>query len=200
MTDLLRAFLPIYLLIFFFAVFLLRTIIVWKKTGINAYVLLNQTGAYGTIGFYFKILPFFSITAVIIFSFFPEHYALLGPISWLENQILISLGLILMVASLVWIWVAQTQMGNSWRIGIDEDSKTELVTQGFFSLSRNPIFLGMKLNSLGFFLVIPNAITLVVLFLGVALIDIQVALEEEYLGKVHGDIYKEYTHSVRRWL
>ena len=58
----------------------------------------------------------------------------------------------------------------------------------------------MKLNSLGFFLVIPNAITLVVLFLGVALIDVQVALEEEYLGKVHGDSYKEYVHNVKRWL
>ena len=105
-----------------------------------------------------------------------------------------------MVASLVWIWVSQTQMGNSWRIGIDEESETELVTQGVFSLSRNPIFLGMKLNSLGFFLVIPNAITLVVLLLGVALIDVQVALEEEYLGKVHGDKYKVYFNNVRRWL
>lgn len=200
MTDLLRVFLPIYLFIFFFTVFLLRTIIIWKKTGINAYVLLNQTSAYGVIEFYFKILPCFSILTVIIFSFFPEYYALLGPILWLENQILIFLGLILMVASLVWIWVSQTQMGNSWRIGIDEENKTELVTNGVFSLSRNPIFLGMKLNSLGFFLVILNAITLVVLLLGVALIDVQVALEEDYLGKVHGDKYKEYIKNVKRWL
>jgi protein-S-isoprenylcysteine O-methyltransferase Ste14 len=31
-------------------------------------------------------------------------------------------------------------MDNSWRIGIDEENKTGLVTKGIFSISRNPIF------------------------------------------------------------
>jgi len=59
-NEAMRIFLPIFGIIFFFSVFLLRTFIVWKNTGINAYVLLNQSGAYGTIGRYFKILPLFS--------------------------------------------------------------------------------------------------------------------------------------------
>jgi protein-S-isoprenylcysteine O-methyltransferase Ste14 len=34
------------------------------------------------------------------------------------------------------------QMGDSWRIGIDQEQKTSLVRHGVFKLSRNPIFLG----------------------------------------------------------
>jgi len=91
-------------------------------------------------------------------------------------------------------------MGSSWRIGIDENLKTELVIDGIFSISRNPIFLGIKLNSLGFFLVAPNAVTLVILLLEIAVIDIQVALEEQHLLKMYDAKYKEYCDRLRRWL
>jgi protein-S-isoprenylcysteine O-methyltransferase Ste14 len=51
--------------------------------------------------------------------------------------------------------IAQYQMSNSWRIGIDEKNKTELVTKGIF-YSRNPIFLGMIISILGIFLILPT--------------------------------------------
>jgi protein-S-isoprenylcysteine O-methyltransferase Ste14 len=73
-------------------------------------------------------------------------------------------------------------MGKSWRIGIDEERPATLVRQGVFGLSRNPIFLGMMVTLLGLFLSIPNAVTLLVLALGVVLIQIQVRLEEEFLS------------------
>jgi protein-S-isoprenylcysteine O-methyltransferase Ste14 len=41
----------------------------------------------------------------------------------------------------------------SWRIGIDQSHRTNLVQSGVFSLSRNPIFLGMMLTLFGLFLV-----------------------------------------------
>jgi protein-S-isoprenylcysteine O-methyltransferase Ste14 len=91
-------------------------------------------------------------------------------------------------------------MGESWRIGIDEERRAPLVRKGVFGLSRNPIFLGMMLTLLGLFLVTPNAVTLLVLVLGVVLIQIQVRLEEEFLSGVHGEEYAEYRRGVRRWL
>ena len=156
MVEFLKIFLPIYATIFFFAVFLLRTAIVWQKTGINAFVLLKQGGTYGVIGVYFKLLPLASFLAVVSYSFFPSMYDFLAPFHWLENQLIVFVGIFFLIISLFWIWVAQTQMGNSWRIGIDEQRKMELITTGMFSISRNPIFLGMKVNLLAFFLVIPN--------------------------------------------
>ena len=200
MVEFLKIFLPIYATIFFFAVFLLRTAIVWQKTGINAFVLLKQGGTYGVIGVYFKLLPLASFLAVVSYSFFPSMYDFLAPFHWLENQLIVFVGIFFLIISLFWIWVAQTQMGKSWRIGIDEQRKTELITTGMFSISRNPIFLGMKVNLLGFFLVIPNAITLTVVVTGFALLNIQVRLEEQHLSNLHDDSYQNYYRKVRRWL
>jgi protein-S-isoprenylcysteine O-methyltransferase Ste14 len=106
----------------------------------------------------------------------------------------------LLLTSLAWTVVAQAQMGESWRIGIDEGHRTPLVRKGVFGLSRNPIFLGMMLTLLGLFLVTPNAVTLLVLCLGVVLIQIQVRLEEEFLSGAHGEDYAGYRRDVRRWL
>ena len=108
--------------------------------------------------------------------------------------------MVLLLISLAWTVVAQAQMGASWRIGIDEERRTPLVREGVFGLSRNPIFLGMMLTLLGLFLVIPSAVTLLVLGLGVVLIQIQVRLEEEFLSGAHGRDYEEYRRGVRRWL
>ena len=90
--------------------------------------------------------------------------------------------------------------GNRGVIGIDEQRKTELITTGMFSISRNPIFLGMKATLLDFFLVIPNAITLTVAVTGFALIDIQVRLEEKHILNLNDDSYQNYCKKVRRWL
>jgi len=200
MVEFMKVFLPVYALLFFFVVFLLRTFIVWKRTGTNAYVMLSQGGAHGVIGRYFKLMPFASLFVIGSFSFYPSLYGYLAPILWLETDLIILTGLLLLIVSLFWVWAAQSQMGNSWRIGIDEKSKTELVTEGIFTISRNPIFLGIKITNLGFFLVLPNAVTLSILILGAALIDIQVALEEKYLTGIHGENYRRYCEKVRRWI
>lgn len=60
-------------------------------------------------------------------------------------------GWALLLAALAWTLVAQAQMGDSWRIGIDSANSTALVTSGLFAISRNPIFLAMRINLLGLF-------------------------------------------------
>ena len=62
------------------------------------------------------------------------------------------------------------------------------------------IFLGVILTFLGLFLILPNILTAIILFVGVISIQIQVRLEEEYLLLVHGKIYKEYCQKVKRWI
>ena len=110
------------------------------------------------------------------------------------------MGVFLLIASLIWIVLAQAQMGESWRIGIDTDHKTKLVHTGVYRISRNPIFLGMMVTQLGLFLAIPNALTLLILVLLVVLINIQVRLEEEYLKTSHGEDYVRYQRTVGRWI
>ncbi len=78
--------------------------------------------------------------------------------------------------------------------------KSQLVSEGVFKISRNPIFLGMRINLLGLFLILPNAVTLTVLVLGDTLMQIQVRLEEEYLTRTHGQNYEQYRRQTRRWI
>mgnify|MGYP001490612632 CR=1 FL=1 len=87
-------------------------------------------------------------------------------------------------------WKATGQ--NPYTLG-SSDNAYDYV--GVFRLSRNPIFLGMRLTLLGLFLVIPNAVTLAVLVLGNVLVQVQVRLEEAF-----GEVYARYREQVRRWI
>ena len=195
-----RYFLPLYLAAYFFAAFFWRSFLVWKRTGVNPLVFKGSDNAHDYIGRAFKLLFAAVVAAVAVYSVSEQLYQYLTPITWLERRWLRWAGIALLLGSLAWTVVAQAQMGESWRIGIDEERRTPLVSRGVFGLSRNPIFLGMMLTLLGLFLVIPNAVTLLVLGLGVVLLQIQVRLEEEFLPSVHGEDYAEYRRDVRRWL
>jgi len=195
----LRYFLPLYLFFYLGAAFLWRSFIVWKKTGINPVVFKSTESAHDYIGRTFRILFALVVIIVLVHSFWPNGYLLFMPIEWLERTWITTAGVILLLLSLIWTVVAQTQMGESWRIGIDQEHQTALVRTGVFGYSRNPIFLGMMITLSGLFLVIPNALTLLTLVIGLVLIGIQVRLEEEFLLKSHGEEYAQYKRHVRRW-
>ena len=110
-----------------------------------------------------------------------------------------AVGILLLIVAFFLVLIAQAQMGNSWRIGIDDKHKTQLVTHGIFRFSRNPIFLGMRLNLLGLFLVLPNAVTLTLWLLGDVTIHAQIFLEEQHLNQQHGTIYQSYQAMTPRY-
>ncbi len=107
-------------------------------------------------------------------------------------------GLVLIHVSLFWIAIAQYQMSNSWRVGKDEKNKTNLVTKGIFSISRNPIFLGMIISVFGIFLIIPNALSFFTAIATYFIIHIQIRLEEAFLLGQHKEKYFAYRKKTRR--
>jgi protein-S-isoprenylcysteine O-methyltransferase Ste14 len=196
----LRYFLPVYLLVYFGTAFFLPTFRVWRRTKINPLVLGNSDDARDYIGRVFKIVMAMIAVVVLIYSLVPQLYGFLMPIRILERAETQIVGIALLLLSLGWTILAQIQMGNSWRIGIDQKERTNLVRSGVFGVSRNPIFLGMLITLFGLFPVLPNAFTLLIFVLGFVLIQIQVRLEEEFLMNMHEVDYKKYCHDVRRWL
>jgi protein-S-isoprenylcysteine O-methyltransferase Ste14 len=196
----LRYFLPVYLFIYVLVAFVWRSYIVWKRTGINPVTFKGSDNAHDFVGRVFKLVFVAVVLVLFVYSFFPFAYAYTAPIQWLEHRWLRSAGVVMLLLSLVWIGVAQSQMGEAWRIGIDTDHRTPLIQNGLFGISRNPIFFGMMVTLLGLFLTLPNALTLLTCVLGVVLMGIQVRLEEEYLTQVHPKAYPEYRQRVRRWL
>lgn len=195
-----RWFLLVYILVFLGAAFLYRSYMLWKHTGINPYMLGNTDSVHDYIGQLFRFTIVAQVVIVLLYAFWSDAYVYLIQIPWLESYLLVATGIVLLMASLIWVVIAQMHMGNAWRIGIDTTRKTQLVEHGVFCRSRNPIFLGMRGMSFGLFLIIPNAMTLVTFLLAETLIHIQVRLEEEHLSKLHGEQYTQYQQRTPRWL
>ena len=200
METFVKYFLIFYYALFFLFAMFLPTYRVWKTTGVNPYKLGSSDSAHGYIGKLFRVTLIVCAFVIVTFVFLPSVYEQLLPISFLSTPSILGIGLTLMLFALGWVLFAQWHMQKSWRIGIDEQVKTELVQRGLFRVSRNPIFLGMRLMLLGLFLVLPNAVMLVILVSGEILIQIQVRLEEEFLTRVHGNHYLTYRKQVRRWI
>lgn len=192
---------PLYLLAFFVVAFLWRSLSVYKRTGVNPYVVRGDLDRpIDFVGVLYRVPAALLVFVTLAFAFSPRVYEFTTPIVWLENSAIQVAGLVVMTAGIVWTAVAQFHMGNAWRIGIDAENKTELIERGLFGISRNPIFLGNRVTLIGFFLAMPNAATLVATVLADVLIQIQVRLEEEFLTGVHGDRYREFCGRVRRWI
>lgn len=196
----LKIYLPIYLILYMLVAFVIPTYRTYKQTGINPITFGKNDNAHDYIGFIMKVLIVLLFVAVLTYSMSEKMYSYLVPISYLQTQILTITGLALIHIALVWISIAQFQMSNSWRIGIDEENKTKLVTDGVFSISRNPIFLGMIISVLGLFFIVPNALTFFLTITTYIVIKIQIRLEEEFLQKQHAQDYVNYKLKTKRLL
>lgn len=193
-----KIYIVVFLVLYFIIVFIYPTIRVKRKTGIIAYVFSNTDSLQDYIRKVLTLINFLVFFMVLV-NLFDLVYQYLMPVNWLEISIIKYTGFILIHIALLWIVIAQVQMGNSWRVGIDLSTKTELKTKGLFSVSRNPVFLGMLITLTGIFLILPNAISLLVLVTTTLIFQVQVRLEEEYLAKKHGKPYIEYCKKVSRW-
>ena len=110
-------------------------------------------------------------------------------------------GIVLVVLGIVVTIGSQLAMGESWRGDVDASIRTPLVTSGPFRLVRNPIFSGAALTVTGLALVVPNVLSLAMLVLFLAGLEIQVRLvEEPYLFRVHGDAYRRYAERTGRFV
>jgi protein-S-isoprenylcysteine O-methyltransferase Ste14 len=198
MTEIIKIALPIYFTVYFGLAFVLKSVMVARKIGKNPLVLPRDDSAYGLIGRYFKtvlIAMFFYVTVQAFFDISSQSFL---PIKQLETPYIQYLGSFLLIIALIWTIFAQNDLKDSWRIGIDTVTKTNLITSGLFGISRNPIFFGMIFSLFGLFLTQPNAFTALFLIIGYVLIQIQIRLEEEFLLKQHGQAYQEYKQTVRR--
>jgi protein-S-isoprenylcysteine O-methyltransferase Ste14 len=110
-------------------------------------------------------------------------------------------GIALAVLGIVLTVWAQLDMGDSWRVGVDESETTALVHTGMFGRVRNPIYTAMLTFDVGIALLTPTFVTIAGLVLAIAALELQVRrVEEPYLLGKHGAAYRGYTASVGRFI
>jgi protein-S-isoprenylcysteine O-methyltransferase Ste14 len=130
--------------------------------------------------------------------------ALLGvlePIPVLDGAVGNAIGLVIAVAGIALTFGAQLAMGDSWRVGVDPEERTALVTDGPFRLVRNPIYSAMLPTVFGLVLMVPSALAIVAFLTLFVALELQVRLvEEPYLLQVHGDAYAGYAARVGRFV
>ena len=107
-----------------------------------------------------------------------------------------------------WCWPMLVSLGiittciPTWATnGVRHRHKQRDATDGWpYQRSRNPMFIGIILGQLGFFLALPSAFTLLCLIAGASALVVQSKNEETALAQLFGEQYHRYQAQVPRWL
>ena len=137
---------------------------------------------------------------VLLNAMFPDIVALRWAVPAIRYSTMCRwLGLAGMTAGLGVCLVAVTQMGASWRIGIDRETPGSLVSAGVYQRVRHPIYAGMLLIASGVALVTGDLISIAVAGAAWVGIPLQARIEEEFLLSNHGDEYRSYRARTGRF-
>lgn len=136
-----------------------------------------------------------------IVSTYSEHwYQLMGVILFLRSPITAYAGLSLFGISFIMGWFFSAQMKESWRVGVHENQKTELIQNGIYAYIRNPYFLSYFVMLFSLFLVRPSLVMTVLVIGTVAIFHCMVLKEESYLLTIHGKEYEKYKNTTGRYI
>lgn len=178
---------------------LARTVLIWRATGRNPLLLQSPETAYGFVQVTLSgVMLGFALLATA-YLFWPAAYAWIPAFEGLRADPFRWSGVVLSALGLVVAWLAQGQMGRSWRFGPDRDAPPPLVTEGIFGFCRNPIYLSMMLAGTGLFLLLADAFSAVLLAVGLFSLNVLVRLEEAFLREAHGAAYEAYLSRVGRF-
>ena len=178
--------------------FFIKSFVVWLRTKVNPYVLGKGDDLQGLVALWFRFVMIGLGLYCSLPWLWPDSIGALR--SWPPHYIQQMIGVGILTLSILLMFGSQVSLGDAWRIGIDQNERSELIISGFYKISRNPIFLAMRLQLVGVFLVSPSGLSLLLAGIGELCIQIQVRLEEMYLLRTHGPVYEQYKLRVRRWL
>lgn len=124
------------------------------------------------------------------------------PLEWklpLSDQFTV-IGIVTGITGVIFACWAKLTMRSSWGVFAQHDPKkqTKLVTIGPFSISRNPIYVGLLLYLLGFELALGSYFILLVIP-AFWLVQRAVRIEENLLTAIFGKEYEKYKRKVPKY-
>ena len=163
-----------------------------KKQGIQT----DQIGK-DKVGFVKSVEITMKIAAILVFAV--ELISIFSGASHGPVAIRI-MGAAMSVAGTIVFIVAVQTMRDSWRAGVSQTDKTELVTSGIYQISRNPAFLRFDLLYIGTLLMFFSWILCVLTVFTVIMYHLQIANVEEFLLATFGNEYLQYKKNVCRYM
>jgi protein-S-isoprenylcysteine O-methyltransferase Ste14 len=177
--------------------------------GFRAILQLQRTGSTGVMGIggnpgsieWIAGMLFEISIAICVAAPILDLTDVVDPIPALDGSVAHAAGIVLALAGIAGTVGAQLAMGDAWRVGIDHDQRTELVTDGPFSLVRNPIYTATIPTFAGIALLVPSAVAIAGVALLLIGLELQTRLvEEPHLEQVHGATYTDYAARVGRFI
>ena len=178
----------------------LRSYLLHRKTKVNPVKRFGAPSSHNKAERLIQFGVFLMFVVVANFCFIDDNYKYLVPLEFLIAEWLSLTGFLLSIIGLGVGWIAQSQMGQSWRLGIDKAKPEKLVTSGIYQYSRNPVYVSLGLVYVGFFFIAPNLVSFLFLIIMTIAIALKVKDEEAFLSSVYPDDYLSYRKKVRRWL
>ncbi len=171
-----------------------------RRSGVDPEVLVD---AKTPVQAYFaKLIRVFTagvVGLIVLHGFGPTSWGASARLDLLDQAGIDIAGGAVGFAGLGLCLLAQVTMGNSWRVGIDVERRTDLITHGIFRWIRNPTYLGLHVLNFGIWLIWPTASVAAYALLFFVAMEIQVRAEEEHLEEIHGQTYREYLPRTRRY-
>jgi len=83
-----------------------------------------------------------------------------------------------------------------WRLHDDLSDNEELIRDGWYKYMRHPLYAGLILIFLGYFLYVPNLSSLIHLLALLCYLPVGIYFEEEKLLSIYGEAYVNYKKTV----
>lgn len=183
--------------VWFLVVFIIRSVVQKRTTGDSGI----RPGAFAPDASLIERIAYLLLIVAFAGAIAAPVAAMAGLDPLTDSNVIPVVGVVTAIVGIAATYMAQLGMGSEWRIGIDRDEITGLVTSGVFSLVRNPIFTAMMFTAAGFAAMVPNLVAVVAVMCLVVAIELQVRfVEEPHLLRIHGKAYRDYTARVGRFL
>jgi protein-S-isoprenylcysteine O-methyltransferase Ste14 len=140
------------------------------------------------------LLFVFPILASLVLEWLVPTNFVHGMFRWILGAPILIAGIALSVGG----FITQKRAGTD---PIPFNPSTRIVAHGIYRFTRNPMYIGFALLTLGLAILVDSAWMLLAVPIGLALIDrIVITREERYLERKFGVEYLSYQRRVRRWI
>ena len=129
-----------------------------------------------------------------------DKYMLIGSFAITNQKVIFKvIFLIGVMIAIIAVWKFKTAKTSS--DPTNPSKATNLITDGIYSYSRNPMYLAIAIVLFAWMIALGNILNIFILWLFIWYISkFQIKPEEAALTKLFGDDYIKYCSVVRRWI
>ena len=144
-------------------------------------------------------LVYYLVILIYLFTNF-DFWGLISNVYLLDKPAIHWIGFISGLLFLGLMTLSRLNLGGSWHIGLNYQTKYDLVTYGFYKYIRNPYFLFLLCYQFSLILIVPNAIMIFSFIQSSLLLVLQVQHEEIFLQEKYSEKYTQYKMKAGRFV